>query len=80
MPKIALVTTPAAGRKVVRTHLVRPGVRGLPDIEQAAVAFMAADLPWLAPEGRKILAAAPEVHGRPDGKVPPPVPTKRDRR
>ena len=73
MPKAAPVTEPMVNNRTV-TH-----GRRLPDIEQAAAAFMAADLPWLAPAARDVLAGTPEVHGRPDGQVPPP-PAKRVRR
>jgi hypothetical protein len=80
VPKAAPVTEPTVtNRKVTRGRILRQAHRRLPDIEQAAAAFMAADLPWLAPEARDVLAATPEVYGRPDGKVLPP-PAKRVRR
>lgn len=80
MPKAAPVTEPTVtSREVTHGRPLRQAHRRLPDIEQAAAAFMAADLPWLAPAARDVLAGTPEVHGRPDGQVPPP-PAKRVRR
>lgn len=80
MPKAAPVTEPTvANPEVTHGHALRLEHRRLPDIEQAAAAFMAADLPWLGPEARELLSAAPEIHGRPDGKVSPPL-AKRVRR
>lgn len=75
VPKAAPVTEPrVTDCTVTRGRPLRQAHRRLPDIEQAAAAFMAADLPWLAPEARDALAATPEVHGRPDGEgLPPPA-------
>jgi hypothetical protein len=68
MPKAARSPKPA----VTRGHSLKPADHRLPDSEQAAAAFMATDLPWLARGAREALAATPEVHGRSDGQVPPP--------
>lgn len=77
MPKSALVPKPAVtDRKAAGGRLLKRQAGRLPDIEQAAAAFMAADLPWLAPEAREALAAAPEVHGRPDDEGVSPSPKR----
>lgn len=68
MPKAARITKPA----VTCGHPSKREDHGLPDSAQAAAAFLATDLPWLAREARDALAATPEVHGRSDGQVPPP--------
>lgn len=68
MPKAACITKPA----VTRGRPVKREDHRLPDGAQAAAAFMATDLPWLARGAREALATTPEVHGRMDGQVPPP--------
>ena len=68
MRKAARITKPA----MARGHPVKREDLRLPDSAQAAAAFMATDLPWLARGAREALATTPEVHGRMDGQVPLP--------